>query len=251
MNRLFTFGCSLTNYHYPTWADIIAENFDEYQNWGEEGAGNSFILNSLIECDQRNQLTSSDTVIILWSSIARIDYYQLNKWGHLRNKYFDLKNRDVPYSCPDGYQLLSCSWVIAALNFLRSRDITWKMFHWQELDVDTPIYKLYKESLSPMVYAPFEKNSRDYKISPDAVREHFRRQRELNANNQVTDHHEAEQNINILDWHPSPLNHLNWVEKHLPEYIISEQAKYNLHTIDQCLFAQQSYKFKRSQPTRF
>ena len=45
--RLFTFGCSLTRYHYPTWANIGGKNFTEFQNWGAPGGGNNFILNSV------------------------------------------------------------------------------------------------------------------------------------------------------------------------------------------------------------
>ena len=48
-NRLFTFGCSFTRSKNPTWADIVARQYDHYQNWGQAGAGNSFIFYSLME----------------------------------------------------------------------------------------------------------------------------------------------------------------------------------------------------------
>ena len=30
--RLFAFGCSLTRYHWPTWADILGQSYYEFQN---------------------------------------------------------------------------------------------------------------------------------------------------------------------------------------------------------------------------
>ncbi len=39
--RLITFGCSFTDYSWPTWADIIARDLDcEYENWAIGGGGN-------------------------------------------------------------------------------------------------------------------------------------------------------------------------------------------------------------------
>jgi len=282
MNRLFTFGCSLTNYHYPTWADIIATNFDEFQNWGRKGGGNNFILNSLIECDQRNQLTPTDTVIILWSGISRIDYYQINEWSHLHNTYFDLKTRDVPLSCPDGYQLLSFAWIITAISFLESRKINWKMFRWQELDTDTKIYALYKDSLQPLKYAQFEENDHSYKLSQqssvhasdlyqrlagpdwpdlDSILDGSYKNIKLSQgivdecidflNQMARDKRILAKSFEEIDQHPSPLKHLAWVEKFCPEYTVSAETKNQLYKIDQCLLNQQPYDFKPSRPERF
>ena len=45
--RLFTFGCSMTKYYYPTWADILGKHWEYFENWAEPGGGNQFIFNSL------------------------------------------------------------------------------------------------------------------------------------------------------------------------------------------------------------
>lgn len=91
MKRLFTFGCSFTNYQWPTWADILSKDFDIYQNWGQTGAGNYFIYHSLIECHLKNSLTKNDTVGIMWSSCGREDRYIKGKWltpGNIYNSPF-------------------------------------------------------------------------------------------------------------------------------------------------------------------
>ena len=86
MSRLFTFGCSFTKYHWPTWADILGKEFHEHQNWAEPGAGNQFILNSLVECNLRNKISNLDTVGIMWTNVAREDRY-LTYWSLPGNIY--------------------------------------------------------------------------------------------------------------------------------------------------------------------
>ena len=76
--RLFTFGCSFTNYKWQTWADIIGTQFEEFQNWGNSGAGNFFISSSLYECHSINKITKDDVVLIMFSSIDRFDYINQN-----------------------------------------------------------------------------------------------------------------------------------------------------------------------------
>lgn len=78
--RLYTFGCSFTKYHWPTWADILAREYDHFENWAQPGAGNHFIFNSLIECIQRNKVDTDDTVMIMWTSIVREDRYCGRTW---------------------------------------------------------------------------------------------------------------------------------------------------------------------------
>ncbi len=73
MRRLFTFGCSFTNYKWPTWADFIATEYDYYENWGKSGAGNYHILSQLFECNQINNFTKNDTVLIMLTSFTRFD----------------------------------------------------------------------------------------------------------------------------------------------------------------------------------
>ena len=54
--RLFVFGCSFTKYYWPTWADIIGQEFEYYENWGEIGSGNLRIAHRITECVYKNQI---------------------------------------------------------------------------------------------------------------------------------------------------------------------------------------------------
>ena len=74
--RAFCFGCSFTNYEWPTWVDILRKDLDiQVQNWGLQGLGNVGILSKMIQCDIINKFTNEDLVIVLWSSWTREDRY--------------------------------------------------------------------------------------------------------------------------------------------------------------------------------
>lgn len=73
--RLFTFGCSFTKYNWPTWADIIGTNYKTHYNFGHAGAGNYYISLKLYETHSTHQITSNDDVIIMLSSVNRMDIY--------------------------------------------------------------------------------------------------------------------------------------------------------------------------------
>ena len=75
MTRFFSFGCSFTQNAWPTWSDCLGPNFDQYENWGFCGAGNHYIFNSVVECNQRNRFTKNDTIIVQWTSSLREDRY--------------------------------------------------------------------------------------------------------------------------------------------------------------------------------
>lgn len=81
-NRFFAFGCSFTQYLWPTWADLIGQKFKEdYYNYGKPGAGNNYIYNKIMEVDQRYSFNENDLVIVEWSSCFREDRYKNNAWN--------------------------------------------------------------------------------------------------------------------------------------------------------------------------
>lgn len=81
-DRLFTFGCSFTSWIWPTWADIISHDLQiPFQNWGLPGIGNVAIASRILECGLKNNFTSSDLIIVNWSSWHRIDLVDKNSRG--------------------------------------------------------------------------------------------------------------------------------------------------------------------------
>lgn len=80
--RLFVFGCSFTNYMWPTWADLLHTEMPnaEFFNLGKSGAGSQFISSMIVEANQRYTFKESDLIIVQWSTYFREDRYVNNFW---------------------------------------------------------------------------------------------------------------------------------------------------------------------------
>lgn len=94
-NRFFAFGCSITQYGYPTWADIIGYDLDiEYFNFGIQGLGNVGIASRILEADIQHKFTENDLIMIGWSSWTREDRFLKNGWqangNVLNNRFYDM-----------------------------------------------------------------------------------------------------------------------------------------------------------------
>ncbi len=75
MKRLFTFGCSFTQWNWPTWADILGRNYDQFFNWGISGTGNRAMAQRISECVLKNTRTEIDTVVVQWTDYHRYDQH--------------------------------------------------------------------------------------------------------------------------------------------------------------------------------
>lgn len=84
--RLFTFGCSFTEFMWPTWADIIAYDTQlPFENWGLCGAGNVGITHRMLEADIKNTFTEDDLLLVMWSSWHREDRIINEQWTQTGN----------------------------------------------------------------------------------------------------------------------------------------------------------------------
>jgi len=157
--RLFTFGCSMTKYHYPTWADILGREWDYFENWGLPGSGNHAIFNSIIECDARNTFNQNDTVMVMWSGLARIDVYQKFKWLHKVNVFID----DEPnVCCPDGYEIHSYAYFSAIQGFLENKKCIYIPMTWNEYSTNDKIGKIYRNTIDKIIKVKFNYNDKKY-----------------------------------------------------------------------------------------
>lgn len=81
MGRLFTFGCSFTQYMWPTWATIIGYDTEaEMKNFALSGLGNVGIHHRIIEADMKYKFQPDDKIMILWSSFTREDRFKDGVW---------------------------------------------------------------------------------------------------------------------------------------------------------------------------
>lgn len=177
MKRLFTFGCSFTHYRWPTWADVMSQEFDEYQNWGKVGGGNHYIMYSLTECILRNNISKNDTVGIMWSSTSREDRYIKGKWitpGSIYNSIFSekLPKYIEHFTDPTGYLLQSlsvfysvkaildkigCKYYFFNMLPLYIKDDSWKKLIFKlDQNKEESMQDLYRETLDSMLPSVYE-----------------------------------------------------------------------------------------------
>ena len=80
--RFFVFGCSFTNYRWPTWADIVAQEMPKafYVNAGASGAGNQYISAQISQHIRMFNIGANDLVAVMWSGIYREDRYKDGNW---------------------------------------------------------------------------------------------------------------------------------------------------------------------------
>lgn len=130
--RFFSFGCSFTNYLWPTWADIIGQDIPVYQNWARPGAGNHFIFNSVMEAHARYQFNEDDLIIIMWSNKEREDRYHNSQWLNATNltqkeiygkQWFKMFGTDFK-----GYLIRDLAFIKATQTFLESCNCDWEQF---------------------------------------------------------------------------------------------------------------------------
>ena len=81
IKRVFAFGCSFTEFGWPTWSDIIGNSFNQhgydYYNFGNSGSGNYYILSSLFLADKKYKFTDRDIIMVMWTSWNREDRYMM------------------------------------------------------------------------------------------------------------------------------------------------------------------------------
>lgn len=81
MGRIIIFGCSYTQYGWPTWANILGYDLNkEYHNFALPGLGNVGIMHRMIEADAKLKFTDEDEIFILWSSWSREDRVRDRNW---------------------------------------------------------------------------------------------------------------------------------------------------------------------------
>jgi len=263
--RLFAFGCSFTqNNRWPTWADIAGREYDFF-NWGRAGAGNSFIFYSLMECIKRNNITSDDTVAVMWTSIGREDRYRRGQgWltpGSIYNQTEYDYNFVERFADPTGYLIRDMAHVAGAKTIL---DAIGCRYHFlsavplsmpddnveDRFDIDGQITNLYQneiDSIGPSIYSVVFNNnwySRPGYINLEMLKKEYE---DIAGSTWPTWNNFVQKNFNgvpakILeeiqiargfekrltirsDLHPLPTEHLEYVRQCVPEFVVTAETE--------------------------
>jgi hypothetical protein len=172
--RLFAFGCSLTHYQWPTWADIMAQKFDYFENWGASGGGNHFILYSLIEAVKRNNINSEDFVAIMFTTVGREDRWLRGRWftpGSVYSSPLDEQYIEK-FTDPDGFLITNAAIIDAVIQVLEKigcqhlllssvpiaeiDDSHKRLKFLLDRDIESQVYDLYQANLDKIKPSVFE-----------------------------------------------------------------------------------------------
>lgn len=219
--RFFAFGCSFTEYWWPTWADLIAKEIPESYNFGKSGGGNHFIFNSLMEAYARHKFTSDDLIIVKWTSVAREDRYVNGSWlipGNIYTQSFYDENFVKNFVNFRGCLIRDCAFIQGAKLILDSFNLDYAFLSMVPIDsvnqhtlnfgkTDRDILNLYRDTLSiikPSIYEVLYNCS--WSSLPAC--------KFLNSGtNQIYDDH-----------HPLPLYHIQYLQKVFNKINFSENT---------------------------
>lgn len=243
MPKLYALGSSLTRHFWPTWADILGRSYDGFENWGHSGIGNRALLERLNELLVHRKPATDDVVIVQWATPHRFDLHKHDSkehrgWipkGDVRKLYLSsdawLKEYWNEYSyvmhtanaITIAKQLLEaqgCKWVFLTADDLRSDIAKFPEFDqylkiYDSIDIPPPIYNWFNDSGL-------------------TKKELIQRVGMLTSKK-------------VVDEHPTPLAHYQYVELYLKDKLNIELDKQWAEQAEQVLSSLQYYKDIRNE----
>lgn len=213
--RIFTFGCSFTNWVWPTWANILLYQNDGI-NFGYGGAGLEHTLHSIIECDRKYNFTENDIVIVMYTTPIRWDLIlgdNTLKWicmGQTITSDY-IKYLDELYSI-EGLIYKSLNNVLIIDNYLKNKNV-----------------KSYMTSIND-IFIDFHNYFENVEIG-DNLKElvsYVQSQIKLDMTNMhsflLGNHKKWTTNkiwTDLSDYHPTTLSHYKWMMNNFPEELKS------------------------------
>jgi hypothetical protein len=230
--RFFAFGCSLTNHNWPTWADLVGMNFDEYYNHGRGGAANNFILDRFLRADLvYNFNPETDVVAVMLTGINRFswvniktDWYTNGDIEHILEQpdnpsYPMLKNfvKDMWNPAWATHNIhLTATTIKSLLSRRGVKNFIFKGIEFDHFITESEFYNLSKGSVDAL------NETQDIVEYPIALQTYLEGLKspsiEFNENGKK-----------INDGHPHPKHHYEYTKMVLPEYVndkVIEQFNY-------------------------
>lgn len=224
--RCFAFGCSFTQWFYPTWADYIGQNYDEFYNYGKGALSNETIGRRFIEVDSIFNFNENDLVLVGLSGIGRYNFL-VNRpdgitglWGAGELKsdaldgYIDTVEKWKPYK--------------HIIRFMRDQywDRTWGIYHtW--LAVKTMKRICESNNVRHIIVMALDnelyKDKELLDLEPKEVEMINDIYGSLTVQESLQVYNETNFENRYNDTHPFIDSHLGYVKKHFPEYVTEKQ----------------------------
>ena len=241
--RLFTFGCSFTNYFWPTWNSFLAldDRWDEYENWALKGIGNQAIFERLTECIATKNLTSSDTVIVQWSGVYRHDILHSGKgWANTgglgHSKLFDSSWFDKFFD-QEAYNFHTLTYIVAAQILLEKTNCIWRMTSMDDFKFfdTTRFIETGAADTALMDMNPSWRNKFEHIFSKnkDNWIEHIAYDDSATSSNLHKWYDESVDKEPWPDWHPTPLQSWSWARNSLLPSLGLKETELQQETVEE------------------
>ena len=210
--RVWGFGCSFTQYFYPTWADILIHEVEQQghtgENWGSCGKGNLYIANKVMECHARNQLGPNDYVFICWSNYFREDAHTDKLGWHTPKSIF--RQTEYKDGTVNGF---------GSVKYYAMRDLA--LIQSTKLSLQALGVNQYHFSILPMTGGDrgIDKVSNVYNLEFDGPAMMsslgLMLQDEETKRNRIRSFPPENPIDTLEEWHPLPYEHLEYIEKYI------------------------------------
>ena len=221
--RLFVFGCSYTSYAYPTWADYIGVNFQKYYNYGVGGASNTYIMNKLVEANEKHVFDSNtDEVIVMITGFGRFSYMPVDSsWvshGDLYSNVAVTKNPILEFFLKNMWSeewAVYQSWIATKImkNLLVSKNIKHKFL----MGIDNSAYR------DGTVY--LSEPARNFTNEIYKMIDHKKSLDEWKSESTENQDTPIWKEGNRRDGHPSYISHYKYTKEHFSEFMTSKSQE--------------------------
>lgn len=246
--RFFAFGCSFTDYNWPTWANIIEREIPESYIYAKPGAGNFYIFQALMEATLHHKINKDDLVMIMFSNVTREDRFTRDRgWitsGNLiyQNEYdHDFLRK---YLCEHGYLMRDANLIHGCRMTLDAIGCDYELMSMVPIDSAESnnkrirnvayILDFYEDTLS--------------KLKPSVMEVVF--DNDWNSRPNRPTYKASWAKGMYKDNHPSPLEHLEYLQKIYPDIKISDATFNFINEMNDKVFAEgfdpQKMKFEKN-----
>ena len=228
MNRLFTFGCSFTQYNWAMWPEIVKFEHKpkKFYNYGRPGAGNRYIAHQVSLANLNHKFTPDDMVMICWTHFYRNDWFvpdirndEDGGWETMGNAYNPHGlNKMLPEDSNIESNMLSrdLNYIYLTISMLNNLNISNHQLQIVDLTSGDSVVNLDEKKLTHNEISPFVEFCKQHIADPyvDIV----------NVWPDWFSEFPGDQESKRCDYHPMPMGHIHYLETAL-EMSISDETK--------------------------
>jgi len=210
IKRIFVFGCSFTQYCWPTWANMLQKEMPEaeFYNFGLCGSGNISMICKISEMFYKMKFNENDLVAVMWTTYCREDRYvsKENGWmmvGNIFTQQTYDKSFIEKFADPKGYMIRDLGLIVTATNWLRSQTF-------QTLLMPSVPFDYQQDEKDPNIKIILDNYSSILSTYPKSMLE-----LELDFNFEWGHiyYSDKDKKNQTKDYHPSPVRYWNYLKK--------------------------------------